>query len=612
MSQVPTSTDQRFPVIANVPPRTPPASKTPRVSATVRKSVTTGLHLVVCQVPSDTVYGNFMFLTKASSDKPLAAVVQRLTSCGSQHFQEDFVSKLGREIHAYTGTILHADRSVFTINTENDRGLIAMLPPYLDALFRPLMSDDSYCRHVHTPAALAEKFGRHKGNMYRDLLELSKQKNRSINIDELIYSRNVPYAYNCEGTAESLSQIEIEESRAFHQYYYRPSNCFIVLAGQIDEANVLSVLRAFEDELPESCVRDCERHPAKLACPVSSPRLQRPDILQLFSPEALSGSLTEEERRQSLALSPGLRVRFVSEIVERSARKQRTASPCPKQVHLHLVAQGPDIFDHTDFAAFLLFASHVKHELRKGPWEEVSLEVKERKWPLAVFTIHHLILSEVENAHQEFQKIIEDFLRMPDQSLKCSLSGLIEQAIVETKEQLKWRADYDTVKSVAWWLSACSLSAPGAMASFTRAVHAVMDYEEMAQKNCKWWRSILETGYANAIMILEPAKGGPVSLDSVIKPPGTSSRYSVSSLGSERAFPMPEEFDDNDLMSLKLKDFSRPLLRVQKEVDWCKDQEVRDYCKEIGCFDIREFYAGRPKLRSELSPNSLSGEVVRV
>lgn len=60
------------------------------------------------------------------------------------------MERLGREISmGFSGQMLHADRSVYTINTQNDRGLIAMLPPYLDALFLPSMTEEDFKEQIY-------------------------------------------------------------------------------------------------------------------------------------------------------------------------------------------------------------------------------------------------------------------------------------------------------------------------------------------------------------------------------------------------------------------------------------------------------------------------------
>eukprot|EP01053_Blabericola_migrator_P006928 Blabericola_migrator_1__6927@NODE_350_length_9522_cov_308_885246_g281_i0_p2_GENE_NODE_350_length_9522_cov_308_885246_g281_i0NODE_350_length_9522_cov_308_885246_g281_i0_p2_ORF_typecomplete_len619_score64_45Peptidase_M16_C/PF05193_21/1_8e07Peptidase_M16/PF00675_20/0_00047Peptidase_M16/PF00675_20/1_8e04TagF_N/PF09867_9/30TagF_N/PF09867_9/1_2_NODE_350_length_9522_cov_308_885246_g281_i02082064 len=599
--------DTRFPVLFHIPP--PTTSRLlpgENIAATVRISAKTCLHLILCQVPSDNIYGNILFLTKASSEKPLAAVVQRLTSCGSENFQEDFVSKLGRGLNAYTGTVVHADQSIYTINTESENGLLAMLPPYLDALFRPLITEEAYCKHVHTPSSVAETPGssRRKGNMYRDLLEISRQKNRPVNIDELIYPKGTPYVFNIQGTADALTKIDIDESRAFHQHYYRPSNCFIVLAGTMDEYRILNVVKDFEDGLPESTVLASCKNPAKLACPPSPVTLLRPDVFHLFPDEA-KNALTEQERRESLSMAPGLRVRFVSEIVEQSVKRNNKQNPMPKEVNLHLACQGPDVFDHAAFSAFLMLAHHFKHMLEEGPWEAVSLDIKERKWPLVVFTFHQLVPTEVEHATDEFNRLVESCLTQDERNMRLFIDNMVEQALMETSQQLQWRADYDTVKSVVWWLSGCSLDAPGAQESLAASIHPSRDFNEMKRHSSKWWKTLISNAYIEPVMVVEPYKGGPVTLDTLLRPLGTSSRYSMSSLNSERAFPLPEDLEEDDLRSLKFT--CAPITNRPKETDWFKDEDVLMYCQGIR-YDRQELFGGAPMVKSQLSPNSVSSE----
>jgi zinc protease len=86
----------------------------------------------------------------------------------------------------------------------------------------------------------------------RTLAEL-KQKKESprANIrdyfNKLLF-RDHPYANNVDGDVVSVEQLTLNEVRAFHERWYRPTNAAVVVTGDFDSANMLVSLHKIFDE----------------------------------------------------------------------------------------------------------------------------------------------------------------------------------------------------------------------------------------------------------------------------------------------------------------------------------------------------------------------------
>ncbi len=73
-----------------------------------------------------------------------------------------------------------------------------------------------------------------------DLLMFSKSK-------RLLYPEGVGFRYDTFGIMDSLRALTADRIRKYHQEMYQPKNLCIIIIGEVEHADLLTILETFED-----------------------------------------------------------------------------------------------------------------------------------------------------------------------------------------------------------------------------------------------------------------------------------------------------------------------------------------------------------------------------
>lgn len=68
--------------------------------------------------------------------------------------------------------------------------------------------------------------------------------------DALAYGSYYPYAHTAIGEPEDLNAATFEDVRAFHQRYYVPNNAVLSIAGRMDTASTIALIRQYWSAVP--------------------------------------------------------------------------------------------------------------------------------------------------------------------------------------------------------------------------------------------------------------------------------------------------------------------------------------------------------------------------
>lgn len=78
---------------------------------------------------------------------------------------------------------------------------------------------------------------------YRMRVENAAYVPAEIRLQELVYQGYWPYEHSAIGTMRDLDAAQLEWVRAFHDAYYAPNNAVLSIAGDVDEAEALALVR---------------------------------------------------------------------------------------------------------------------------------------------------------------------------------------------------------------------------------------------------------------------------------------------------------------------------------------------------------------------------------
>ena len=86
------------------------------------------------------------FRTPPSDDTGVAHILEHSTLCGSRkyHLKEPFVELVKGSLNTFLNAMTYPDKTVYPVASRNDKDFRNLMDVYLDAVFYPLIYDNSF------------------------------------------------------------------------------------------------------------------------------------------------------------------------------------------------------------------------------------------------------------------------------------------------------------------------------------------------------------------------------------------------------------------------------------------------------------------------------------
>ncbi|RWS26897.1 hypothetical protein B4U80_11389 [Leptotrombidium deliense] len=216
------------------------------------ESKKSGLQVVLANVDGPLVYGYISFATEAKNDDGLPHTLEHLVFMGSEEYPYKGVldllanSCLSSGTNAWTDT----DHTCYTLCTAGEEGFFNLLPIYLDHLLNPLLTEQAFITEVHHVNGQGED----GGVVY---CEMQGRENTSDSKCHLAMMRHMypgdnGYKYETGGILKNLRESTTNQKcKAYHSYFYHPSNMCILIVGKIDPENAIQCIAKFESKYLE-------------------------------------------------------------------------------------------------------------------------------------------------------------------------------------------------------------------------------------------------------------------------------------------------------------------------------------------------------------------------
>ncbi|KAF7458445.1 Insulinase like metalloprotease [Cryptosporidium felis] len=224
-----------------------------------------------CSGPSFT-HCRMSFTTTPSNNKGIPHALEHIIFNGSQKFPfNDSIDKISNRLCCpYTNAFTTDDSTSFEFESTNDQGLVLMLNVWLDHLFNPLFSEESFLTEIVHLDGNAEFHGvvyseiLSSENCYDEIVTtLSKfhvlsegPKNpdkQTLRSTWELYDRlNEKYngkksgIFSCKGRTVGIESLQLKELQEFHSNYYKLNNMLIFIHGN-EELKITSVFKVIED-----------------------------------------------------------------------------------------------------------------------------------------------------------------------------------------------------------------------------------------------------------------------------------------------------------------------------------------------------------------------------
>lgn len=188
--------------------------------------------------------------TKTTTEDGLPHCLEHLTFMGSKKYPyKGFLDSLANVTYAVGGTnaTTYSDYTEYFVENVGHNGFLAMLIPYLDHLFNPLLLKEHFTTEVHH----IDAEGNDGGVVFSELQ--ADEGNPEELIDrqkrQLVYREGHPFYYSAGGSVRAIRKLNIEKIREFHKEQYILPNLMIAIQGSIDKDAVFERLAQFEDEM---------------------------------------------------------------------------------------------------------------------------------------------------------------------------------------------------------------------------------------------------------------------------------------------------------------------------------------------------------------------------
>ncbi|EZG43650.1 peptidase M16 inactive domain protein [Gregarina niphandrodes] len=471
---------------------------------------------------------HLMMFHQMLDERPLSMGVQRMVHGGTASFGRDFVFRLSREVSgAFVNATVSCDRTTYTVNADTDAGFLALLSPYLDAIYATEMTAQRY-DDIRQMMAIDNDFDRELAGAGSGSGCGGGDWLSAIYPGDCIYSRNpspdIKSAMSSSTRVRGgvFGDIALEDLLNYYRRFYTLGNSTIIVGGNVDTEEILTVIDAEEQHMLNS------RLPAAApqgALPVSivRPLLLYQEAPVLIQPELppLPKSAASRGKKKVLGVKGVPLVRFRSVIddpltsapkIPAFLVKGDLKAVTTKSYDVHVIFQGPDYLDRPRWVAFQLIVQHICRTYNEliatrqqylsqnvqgdlvldfDPCDSAlySLNMRKRKYPLAIFSACGV---EVDMLEDTVTKLPEFIRTMGDEEHPLCASSLDNIAVVihngwtSHEQEYVCRAEFDSVTSMNMWAAFTNDD----KACFKYSSNPIRNFDHLKKQPCSFWKNL--------------------------------------------------------------------------------------------------------------------------
>ena len=180
----------------------------------------------------------FMTLPEDSTGCP--HILEHSVLNGSKNYpaKSTFNELLKGSLHTFINAMTSSDMTLYPVASTNDKDFFNLMKVYLDAVFFPkiysdkeIMEQEGWHYELSDPEA---ELGI-RGVVYNEMKGAFSSPNRLIgSFNQHFQFPDTPYGFESGGDPEIIPELSYEQFLAFHGKYYHPTNCKIMLYGDMD------------------------------------------------------------------------------------------------------------------------------------------------------------------------------------------------------------------------------------------------------------------------------------------------------------------------------------------------------------------------------------------
>ena len=212
------------------------------------------------------------FPTMPSDDSGVAHILEHMVLAGSERYplKDPFFEMIKGSLAGFLNAMTYPDRTVYPFATENPQDFLNLLGVYLDAVFRPRLSKETFDQEAwHLEPGEEPRTLRLRGVVYNEMKGAGADPARALGLAEMggLFP-DTGYRHDSGGDPAAIPELTHEALRAFHFEHYHPSRARFVVHGDVP---LEATLRTLADYL-EGVERLDAMPPPALQAPFDAPR----------------------------------------------------------------------------------------------------------------------------------------------------------------------------------------------------------------------------------------------------------------------------------------------------------------------------------------------------
>ena len=209
----------------------------------------------------------FVFRTPPRDATGVAHIVEHSVLCGSRDYpvKDSFLVMSRRSLATFLNAFTWPDKTVYPAASAVRQDFWNLLSVYGDAVFRPLLSEETFMQEAHHLEYDSEGRLNVKGVVYNEMRGdySSADSLAGTASSTSLFSPGHPYSFDSGGDPARIPELDYAAFKAFHAERYHPSNCKIFFHGDIPLAEELAFLE-------ERFLSGFEARPADSAVPIQT------------------------------------------------------------------------------------------------------------------------------------------------------------------------------------------------------------------------------------------------------------------------------------------------------------------------------------------------------
>ena len=157
------------------------------------------------------------------------------------------LTKARRRAYSETNAWTATDHTAYTLDTAGWAGFSQILPVYLEHILFPTLTDAGCITEVHH----IDGTGNDAGVVYSEMQGVQNTQDSLMTekANKMLYAKGIGFRYETGGMMDALRVLSADRIRQFHREMYQPRNLCVIIVGEVDHDELLSILDKFEDSI---------------------------------------------------------------------------------------------------------------------------------------------------------------------------------------------------------------------------------------------------------------------------------------------------------------------------------------------------------------------------